>query len=103
MNKRKFIGIAGGTIIATGITAYLLSDRSDFVRADVEPITDNNKNLKLDEKEILFLASLAPSGHNTQPWLVQYLAPYHWIIGNDKSKWLSAVDPTQRETILSLA
>jgi hypothetical protein len=118
MNKRKFIGVAGGTIITAGITAYLLSDspkerlrqRSNLVRADVEPITDNNQTLKPDEKEILFLASLAPSGHNTQPWLVQYLAPYHWIIGNDspgerlrqRSKWLPAVDPTQRETILSI-
>jgi hypothetical protein len=102
MNKRKFIGVADGTIITAGITAYLLSDRSNLVRADLEPITDNNKTLKPDEKEILFLASLAPSGHNTQPWLVQYLAPYHWIIGNDQSKWLPAVDPTQRETILSI-
>lgn len=71
MNKRKFIGIAGGTIIATGITTYLLSDRSNFVRADLEPKIDNNKILKPDEREILFLASLAPSGHNTQPWLIQ--------------------------------
>lgn len=102
MNKRKFIGITGGTIIATGITAYLLSDRTNLIRADLELTIDNNKILKPDEKEILFLASLAPSGHNTQPWLVQYLAPYHWIIGNDKSKWLPAVDPTQRETILSI-
>jgi hypothetical protein len=102
MNKRKFIGITGGTIIATGITAYLLSDRTNLVRADLETTIDNNKTLKPDEKEILFLASLAPSGHNTQPWLVQYLEPYHWIIGNDKSKWLPVVDPTQRETILSI-
>jgi hypothetical protein len=102
MNKRKFIGIAGGTIITAGIAAYLFSDRSNFVRADLKPTIDNNKTLKPDEKEILFLASLAPSGHNTQPWLVQYLAPYHWIIGNDKSKWLPAVDPSQRETILSI-
>ena len=101
MNKRKFIGIADGTIIATGITAYLLSDRSNLVRADLEPKIDNNK-IQPDEKEILFLASLAPSGHNTQPWFVRYLAPYHWIIGNDRSKWLPAVDPTQRETILSI-
>lgn len=50
----------------------------------------------------MFLASLAPSGHNTQPWFVKYLEPYHWIIGNDKSRWLSSVDPTQRETILSI-
>jgi hypothetical protein len=102
MNKRKFIGIAGGTIIAAGITAYLLSDKSNLSRADLEPTTDNNKTLKPDEKEILFLASLAPSGHNTQPWFVRYIAPYHWIIGNDQSKWLPAVDPNQRETILSI-
>jgi hypothetical protein len=55
-----------------------------------------------DERAILLLASLAPSGHNTQPWFIKYMEPYHWIIGNDKSRWLPAVDPTQRETILSI-
>ena len=69
--ERKFIGIAGGTIIATGITAYLLSDRSIFSRADLEPTIDNNNKIQPDEKEILFLAALAPSGHNTQPWFVR--------------------------------
>ena len=102
MKRKKFIGIAGGTAVATGATAYLLSDRSNLVRADIEPTSDRNTTLKPDEKEILSLASLAPSGHNTQPWFVQYLEPYHWMIGNDKSKWLPAVDPTQRETILSI-
>ena len=102
MNREQFIGIAGGTIIAAVTTSYLLSDKSNLSRADIKPTDDLNKTLKPDEKEILFLASLAPSGHNTQPWLVQYLAPYHWIIGNDRSKWLPAVDPTQRETILSI-
>ena len=80
----------------------MLSDKSNLLRADIKPADDNNETLKPDEKEILFLASLAPSGHNTQPWFVQYLEPYHWIIGNDKSKWLPAVDPAQRETILSI-
>ncbi len=102
MNRRKFIGIAGGTTIAAGTTSYLLSDKSNLSRADIKPADDNNETLKSDEKEILFLASLAPSGHNTQPWFVQYLEPLHWIIGNDKSKWLPAVDPAQRETILSI-
>ncbi len=102
MNRRKFISITGGTVIVVGTTSYLFSDKSNLVRADIKPADDNNKILKPDEKEILFLASLAPSGHNTQPWFVQYLEPYHWIIGNDKSKWLPAVDPTQRETILSI-
>lgn len=102
MNRRKFIAITSGTVLAGGTTAYLLSDKRNFVRADVKPASSKDDVLKTDEKEILFLASLAPSGHNTQPWFVQYLEPYHWIIGNDKSKWLPAVDPAQRETILSI-
>jgi len=102
MKRKKFIGIAVGTTIAIGSAAYLLSDRSNLVRADIKPTDSHNNVLKPDEKEILFLASLAPSGHNTQPWFVQYLEPYHWMIGNDKTKWLPAVDPTQRETMLSI-
>ena len=102
MNRIKFISIVGGTLGVVGTTAYLLSDRSNLVRADLQQVDDNHRTLKPDEQEILDLASLAPSGHNTQPWFVRYLAPYHWIIGNDKSKWLPAVDPNQRETILSI-
>lgn len=102
MNRRKFIGIAGGTVLAGGGVAYLLSDKSNLTRADLKTNESANTTLSADENDILLLASLAPSGHNTQPWFVQYLAPYHWIIGNDKSKWLSAVDPNQRETMLSI-
>ncbi len=110
MNRGQFISIAGGTIIGVGTTSYLLSDRSNFSRVDIQRTLDSTGPtqrdraipLKPDEKEILFLDSLAPSGHNTQPWFVQYLEPYHWIIGNDRTKWLPAVDPTQRETILSI-
>ena len=102
MNRREFLGIAGGSIVIGGVTYYLLSDKSNFTRADVKQNDKGKILVKPDEKEILFLASLAPSGHNTQPWFVKYVKPYHWIIGNDISKWLPAVDPTQRETILSI-
>ncbi len=102
MNKRKFIGIAIGSTIAMGAISYLLSDTRNLSRADIKPRDDRNSTLNPDEKEILSLASLAPSGHNTQPWLVHYLEPYHWIIGSDRTKWLPAVDPTQRETLLSI-
>jgi hypothetical protein len=37
MNRIKFIGIAGGTIIVAGTTSYLLSDKSNFLRADIKP------------------------------------------------------------------
>jgi Nitroreductase family len=102
MNRRKFLGIAGVTIAGAGGATYLLSDNSNFVRSDSKVDSNITFSFQADEKEILYLASLAPSGHNTQPWFVKYLEPYHWIIGNDKSKWLPAVDPTQRETILSI-
>jgi hypothetical protein len=102
MNRKEFIGIVVGTVVVSGITYYLLSDKANFVRLENYQNEVSINLLKPDEKEILFLASLAPSGHNTQPWFVKYLEPYHWLIGNDKTKWLSAVDPTQRETILSI-
>jgi hypothetical protein len=102
MNRKQFIGIAAGTIGIAGVTYYLSSDKHNFIRADIQKNVSNLIPLKLDERDILTLASLAPSGHNAQPWFVKYLEPYHWIIGNDKSRWLPAVDPTQRETILSI-
>lgn len=102
MNRRKFLGTATGTIVMVGGAGYLLSDKTNFVRDDSTTSAPNNPVLKPDERQILFLASLAPSGHNTQPWFVKHIEPYHWIICNDKSKWLPAVDPTQRETILSI-
>lgn len=102
MNRRKFVVIAGTSIITAGSAGYFLSDKSNLSRADLKATEDKSKFLKPEEEEILFLASLAPSGHNTQPWFVQYVEPYHWIVGNDPSKWLPAVDPNQRETVLSL-
>jgi hypothetical protein len=102
MKKRNFITISGTAIAVAGAVYYLSTDKRNFVRTDIKADPSGNIPLKNDEREILYLASLAPSGHNTQPWLVKYIEPYHWIIGNDKSKWLPGVDPTQRETILSI-
>ena len=102
MNRRKFIGVSGAAILAVGGTFYLLSDKSNFTRSDINEKPSGKISLRPDEREILYLASLAPSGHNTQPWFVKYIQPYHWTIGNDKTKWLPAVDPSHRETILSI-
>ena len=87
--------------MAVGTTGYLVSDKHSLSRGDISS-DDRDGVLQQDEKAILSLASLAPSGHNTQPWFVQRLEPRHWIIGNDKTKWLPAVDPRQRETMLSI-
>jgi hypothetical protein len=102
MNRRKFLGVTSSAVVITAGTAYLLSDRQHYLRADMKEDNNYKSPLERDEKEILYLASLAPSGHNTQPWTIKYIEPYHWIIASDKTKWLPAVDPTQRETILSI-
>ena len=102
MHRRHFIRLSvGGALLVAG-TAYALSDRRNVRRTDFPPDEDGPAAVDGDEKEILTLAALAPSGHNTQPWFVQRLGPFHWIIGNDRGKWLPAVDPDQRETLLSL-
>lgn len=102
MTRRKFLAFTGSAIVIGGAAYYGFSDKNNLVRADEMRDSVTLFPLKPDEKEILTLASLAPSGHNTQPWFVKYVGPYHWIICNDKSRWLPGVDPTQRETILSI-
>ncbi|CAN5190122.1 hypothetical protein BH11BAC6_BH11BAC6_05220 [soil metagenome] len=94
--------IYGQKQLFAGVTYYLFSDKSNFVREDSKQNPSGKFPLKADEKEILYLASLAPSGHNTQPWFIKYIEPYQWIICNDKTNWLPGVDPPQRETILSI-
>jgi hypothetical protein len=107
MKRRSFIALSIGAVVALGAGAeYLLSDKSNLGRSDMSPNDTgpetNGVTLHPDESRILELASLAPSGHNTQPWFVGHVARFHWIIGNDSSRWLPAVDPLQRETMLSL-
>ena len=102
MKRRKFLTGAGSAVVIAGVTYYLFSDKTNFVRGGNTQNPAGKFPLIADEREILFLASLAPSGHNTQPWFIKYIEPYNWIICNDKTKWLPGVDPTQRETILSI-
>ena len=51
---------------------------------------------------ILAYASLASSGHNSQPWEVTLLESHHWRIGIPPERRLPAVDPLGRETLISL-
>jgi hypothetical protein len=102
MKRREFLAITGGAVVIAGTTYYLLSDKTNFIRSDTLKDEKGKVVLTTDERSILYLASLAPSGHNTQPWFIQHIEPLHWIVCNDKSKWLPAVDPIQRETMLSI-
>ena len=100
-----------GFLKTTGAAAMLLgglpgiSACSGLKREDLGRLDDQDKistRLGKEEIEILYLASLAPSSHNTQPWVVRIVEPQHWIIGSDKDRRLPAVDPENRELLLSL-
>jgi hypothetical protein len=104
INRRHFIKVsAEGMILLAGLS--LTQACSGFKRSDLESLKDQQqtiKGLEKDSMEILSLASLAPSGHNTQPWTVKVVEPNHWMIGSDKRRWLPAVDPENREMLLGI-
>lgn len=55
-----------------------------------------------DLAHALYLAALAPSSHNIQPWRVDLRSMQRWEIGCSPTRRLPAVDPGNREPILSL-
>ena len=91
-----------GAVWLTLSTVPLLGGCRGLVRGDLGQVPDSIPGLGPDEQDILRLASLAPSGHNTQPWRVRIVEPHVWIILSDEQRWLPAVDPQQRETLLSI-
>lgn len=105
LNRRSFLKhfLAAGSVLAGAgslVSACSPITRSDMVNAD----PGGNSTAGLDEirTSILYHASLAPSGHNSQPWFVKVISQNEWIIGADPSRRLPAVDPQNREAMLSL-
>lgn len=104
MHRREFLRtiLAGGLVIGTG---SLMNACKGITRNDLKPPGGPPETIPgLDEADvaILYHASLAPSGHNSQPWFVKVLKPKEWIIGIDPQRRLPAVDPANREALLSI-
>ncbi|PVZ87875.1 hypothetical protein C9426_09740 [Serratia sp. S1B] len=56
-----------------------------------------------DIRETLYYASMAPSGHNTQPWRIPYdKQTGGFILAFDANRSLAQVDPHNRESFISL-
>ena len=79
------------------LTACSGIKRSDFLASE-EPV----EGMDRESASILWYASLAPSGHNSQPWLVKVSGKGEWILGADPRRRLPAVDPSNRELLLSI-
>lgn len=51
---------------------------------------------------LLAAAARAPSSHNSQPWRLSLLSPWHWRLCPEPGRRLAVVDPDGRELWLSL-
>ncbi|MGL5513531.1 MAG: Acg family FMN-binding oxidoreductase [Sporomusa sp.] len=69
----------------------------------IQKNTDLDITLSNDLKEILYYASLAPSGYNVQNWQVIVLPSQNRMrILLDKNRVLAAIDPNAREAYISI-
>ena len=103
-DRRSFMKMLGGCALVAGaaplIPVSVGAARSDFrsgLRTE-SPVAGLDPALG----RILHYASLAPSGHNSQPWCVRLIDDRKMIIGADPERRLPAVDPNNREVMLSL-
>jgi hypothetical protein len=89
---------AAGVMLACEVTGF----GKILVRSAAEENCQEIKGLSGRARRILSGASLAPSGHNTQPWNVKIISETEWVVGWEKSRALPAVDPHNRELMLSI-
>ena len=109
MERREFItkGMVAGTLAMGGgllVSACKGNLRSELMSAHSVSSTkiDHIKYMSQEAYKILYYASLAPSGHNSQPWAVRLLSATEWIIESAMERRLSVVDSSNHEVMLSM-
>ena len=107
MERREFLkkSVAATTLtLCSGIflSACGRNLRSELMGNDQIPGGHAIEKLDPDGYKILYYASLAPSGHNSQPWFVKINSKLEWVVGSDANRFLKTVDGSNRETLLSL-
>lgn len=101
--RRQFLERSAALVLggAVGATTGCADEKDDALRAE-----GGRETVALwvgDElAHTLYLGSLAPSSHNIQPWRVDLKEAGRWEIGCSPARRLPAVDPGNREPILSL-
>lgn len=105
ISRREFVKAAAGGVAVVAIPSILTGCagvRRHSLLEFYEQQTLQEYDMDLENTNMLYHASLAPSGHNTQPWKVRIVDSHQWVILSDQTRWLPAVDPQQRETLLSI-
>ena len=98
-NRRQFPAGAVAAALAAGSCGRGLTRNELADPAAGPPAVEG---LDPDEAALLYYASLAPSGHNAQPWRVRVIKQFHWSVESDLGRALPATDPANREMTLGL-
>lgn len=61
-----------------------------------------DKNVSKDLQDIIRMASLAPSSHNSQMWKIKILSDKEFLICWDSERKLFSSDPQNREALISI-
>lgn len=101
ITRRDLLQTVAGGVALAGLGPLLVSCASTTRTAFTPPRTLIDR-LGERRTKILRYASLAPSGHNTQPWRVTVETADRWRLALDSDRRLPEVDPDNREALLSL-
>jgi hypothetical protein len=105
LNRRDFLKLlaAGGLTAAGGYALYTYTpwlNYEDQANLNRKPF-EKNTTVSAEMVELVRYATLAPNGHNTQPW--KFSIKENAIeIHPDLTRHLPAVDPNERELWISL-
>ena len=103
INRRQIL-IGGGSLAALGGAAAYVGSRQMGSSSEYD---DAARAMRLqlsaqpETQDLIRYATLAPNGHNTQPWRFA-LAPRHIVIRPDFSRRTPVVDPEDHHVFVSL-
>jgi hypothetical protein len=103
MNRRSFIRVAGGGVIASAATLPLkgCSLSSDYPPEAVEAWQGPRADIGDVRRWLLSYAILAPHSHNLQSWLVDLRQPGEITLYCDLNRLLPETDPFSRQIMMS--
>lgn len=102
--RRTFLAKASASLLAL-YSAPFLAGCGGTVRSKTggfPSLPENSGKIDQTSAAILYYASLAPSGHNAQPWSVKLKSLSEWVVSADPRRRLPAADPDNRALLIGI-